>query len=181
MDLVKCDGRFFSITPANNYCGHGFYQFSPELYFRILTADNGFMVEKATVWEERTYPAFYAVEDPEAIKQRVELVTQYPVLLMVQARKTHQVDRLATPQQSDYTQLWKQAAAAAPNTRPVGNGGLRSLKRRVLQYVFDHYPHISKPLLALGRWRQVQRLSFRQQHGFRHLGGLSARKDHGGL
>jgi SAM-dependent methyltransferase len=33
MDALKTGGHFIGITPANNLMGHGFYQFSPELYF----------------------------------------------------------------------------------------------------------------------------------------------------
>jgi hypothetical protein len=31
MKMVRLGGRLFIITVANNHCGHGFYQFSPEL------------------------------------------------------------------------------------------------------------------------------------------------------
>ena len=37
MHMVKPHGRFVSVTLPNNWCGHGFYQFSPELFFRALT------------------------------------------------------------------------------------------------------------------------------------------------
>ena len=33
MDMLRVGGHFISTTPTNNYCGHGFYQFSPELFF----------------------------------------------------------------------------------------------------------------------------------------------------
>ena len=42
MDLVKAGGYFCQATVANNLCGHGFYQFSPELYYRIFSEENGF-------------------------------------------------------------------------------------------------------------------------------------------
>ena len=37
LEMVESGGHFISIGPANNAMGHGFYQFSPELYFRILS------------------------------------------------------------------------------------------------------------------------------------------------
>ena len=40
MDMVNVSGHYLAITPANNFCGHGFYQFSPELYFSVLTREN---------------------------------------------------------------------------------------------------------------------------------------------
>ena len=42
IEMVKVGGCFITITPANNWCGHGFYQFSPELFYRILSRENGF-------------------------------------------------------------------------------------------------------------------------------------------
>jgi len=40
-------------TPASNLCGHGFYQFSPELFYRALNATNGFEVERM-IMRDRT-------------------------------------------------------------------------------------------------------------------------------
>ena len=34
MEMLSVGGHFIGITPANNFCGHGFYQFSPELYLQ---------------------------------------------------------------------------------------------------------------------------------------------------
>lgn len=36
MNLVKTGGHLLLFSPSNNMCGHGFYQFSPELFFRVL-------------------------------------------------------------------------------------------------------------------------------------------------
>ena len=35
--LLRVGGHFITITPTNGQMGHGFYQFSPELFFRYLT------------------------------------------------------------------------------------------------------------------------------------------------
>ncbi|GHV03646.1 hypothetical protein AGMMS50229_03290 [Campylobacterota bacterium] len=42
MELVKTGGHLILGTPIDNYYGHGFYQFSPELFFSLLDRDNGF-------------------------------------------------------------------------------------------------------------------------------------------
>src|SRR6185503_5446286 len=44
MEMVKAGGHLFIHTGANGYCGHGFYQFSPELFYRALSPENGFEV-----------------------------------------------------------------------------------------------------------------------------------------
>jgi len=41
MKLTKLGGTILLSSPANGQCGHGFYQFSPELFYRVLEA-NGF-------------------------------------------------------------------------------------------------------------------------------------------
>ncbi|HTE59068.1 MAG TPA: hypothetical protein VK631_01880, partial [Solirubrobacteraceae bacterium] len=42
MELVEPGGSLVVMVPANNEIGHGFYQFSPELFYRV--AQHGFDV-----------------------------------------------------------------------------------------------------------------------------------------
>ncbi len=120
MEIVAEGGHLLLMTPANNFTGHGFYQFSPELFFRIFSGSNGFEVERAIVCETSPEASWYQVMDPANAGRRVELTTTRPAYLMVQARRV----RLApifteVPQQSDYTVLWKESAVKTP-TRPPG-------------------------------------------------------------
>ena len=41
-NLCKSGGRIIHCLPANNQCGHGFWQFSPELFFSLYTELNGY-------------------------------------------------------------------------------------------------------------------------------------------
>jgi hypothetical protein len=113
MEMVAVGGHFLGITPANNFMGHGFYQFSPELYFRIFTKNNGFNIEKAIVFEmSSSEPKWYTVADPEKVRRRVELVNQYPVYLLIQAKKVDCVPVfMSSPQQSDYIVRWVESNA----------------------------------------------------------------------
>src|SRR5262245_5113042 len=45
MDMVEPGGHFLQASVANNFMGHGFWQFSPEMLFRAFSADNGYQVE----------------------------------------------------------------------------------------------------------------------------------------
>lgn len=38
-------GHVIHVVPANNACGHGLYQFSPEYYFSVYNQDTGFELE----------------------------------------------------------------------------------------------------------------------------------------
>ena len=53
MEMLSLGGHFLGITPANNFCGHGFYQFSPELYFRIFSEENGFAPPRVLTKEKQ--------------------------------------------------------------------------------------------------------------------------------
>jgi hypothetical protein len=119
MELVKPGGRLFIQTCANNLCGHGFYQFSPELFHRALSSQNGYEVERMIIHRVGPYGRWREVSDPEKIRERVELITFTPMHLMVQARRVKESPIFASaPQQSDYTALWQAATPGAP-TPPV--------------------------------------------------------------
>lgn len=137
MRAVRTGGRVMLFTPANNYCGHGFYQFSPELFWRVFTEANGFVLERLHAMVDTEgfstflglrYPfpirgTRYAVADPAAVRERVLLVNDSPVLLFVEARKqAHVLPFQSTPQQSDYTMHWQ--ANASP--QPLQQKGLRA-------------------------------------------------------
>ena len=107
MEMVACGGHFFTQTPANNYLGHGFYQFSPELFFRVLSPANGFRVERCVAVEYGLRRRWFEVTDPEAVRARVTLINAAPVILLVWARRTAiQPLFREAPQQSDYAAAW---------------------------------------------------------------------------
>jgi hypothetical protein len=45
MEMVRVGGHFIQVNEANNYMGHGFWQFCPELVYRIFSQENGFQIE----------------------------------------------------------------------------------------------------------------------------------------
>ncbi len=115
MNMLKQGGHFIGITPANNLMGHGFYQFSPELYSRIFCAANGFRIKKLMITASHLDGSFgdwYNVADPAEVKSRVVLVNELPTYLMVIAERTSIVSIFSnTPQQSDYTVTWSKKTA----------------------------------------------------------------------
>jgi len=111
MEMVEDGGSLLLVTPANNFMGHGFYQFSPELFFRTCSAPNGFELLKVIVCEVDPDAPWYRVVDPAKARRRVELVTTRPAYLLVHARRVRQVPVFAAaPQQSDYTALWQEGS-----------------------------------------------------------------------
>lgn len=109
MQMVKPGGFFIGITPANNFFGHGFYQFSPELYYRIMEKRNGFKMTKLYFFTEGKSSKLYEVIDPLDAGDRVSIVNSTPSYLFVVAQKIEIRDVFAeVPLQSDYVNnSWK--------------------------------------------------------------------------
>jgi hypothetical protein len=119
MDLLAVNGRLICCTVANNFCGHGFYQFSPELFFRVFQPENGFEVERIVACDAFYESEWYTVVDPQFMKRRVEIVGPYPVTLLVQARKVQGMAKFRRPpQQSDYVSAWS-GARLHPDQTPA--------------------------------------------------------------
>lgn len=120
MEMVREGGRFITHTCANNFCGHGFYQFSPELFFNIFSEENGFEVERMILHVVGPYGRWYEVVDPRTIRSRVELMNSFPLQLLVLTRRKKIVPLFTkSPQQSDYTPRWSDPSEiAAPSFAP---------------------------------------------------------------
>lgn len=184
MRLVRENGRLFLFTPANNYCGHGFYQFSPELFFRVFRPENGFELERLeavvdtagfsrVLGVKYAFPITgrrYAVSDPDRVGERVLLVNRLPTLLFVQARRVRVVEPLCQPpQQSDYVRQWATGAPPQPlEQSPLG----RTVGEKLLGLLGERFCRETLPRLAwlldpLRRWRFFRRLSFANRRFYR--------------
>lgn len=114
MQLVREGGSLFLCLPANNFSGHGFYTFSPELFYSALTEDNGYRVERMLLAEYYPDSPWYEVRSPRAAGKRVMIVSDgQQAHLMVHARRTQVVPLFQkAPQQSDYQAAWREGPAA---------------------------------------------------------------------
>jgi len=106
MEMVKVGGHFVTIAPANAFCGHGFYQFSPEMFYSALSGENGYLIERMLLIHRGQW---YSVRKPADIKGRVELLTFEPTLLFISAKRC-ELKPIFTkwPQQSDYAATWNE-------------------------------------------------------------------------
>ena len=164
MNMVKVGGSVFLFTMANNHAGHGFYQFSPELFFRIFQPENGFAI-RDVILDVHGFPGAelshsttcYSVADPAVVKTRVGLVTKSPVMMMVHATRTEAKSILvAPPIQSDYSSIY--AIDVAP-TEPTqhGNAVFRAI-RSAARSVFRSLP--SRCQNVVNGYRQLRHYSF---------------------
>jgi SAM-dependent methyltransferase len=106
MEMVAVGGHCISLTPTNNFLGHGFYQFSPELFYRVFSKVNGFQIKKMFFFIDDSNTSFYEVSDPLEVRNRVILNNSMPSYLFVVAQKLQEVPIFSnTPQQSDYEHI----------------------------------------------------------------------------
>lgn len=120
MEMVKVGGVFVSDTCANNWCGHGFYQFSPEFFYRVLTDENGYQMERLVVHTVGPYGRWYQVADPRKLGSRIEVVNFLPLQMLVMASRQRIAPVFAqSPQQSDYVRRWRSTAVSlvSPHVR----------------------------------------------------------------
>lgn len=117
MEMLRPGGRFITHTCANNWCGHGFYQFSPELFYSAMSEENGFEVERVVVHVVGPYGRWFEVADPQVIRSRIELFNSFPLQMLVEARRKAVVPLFqSAPQQGDYTQRWTGQGPEADKT-----------------------------------------------------------------
>jgi hypothetical protein len=106
MKLVAKGGHILHAVPANNFFGHGFYQFSAEFFYRLYGAEAGFEVKNVFLVEDCPGGKWLQVPDPKSVKRRIIFSNVLPTNIYVVVRKVAETCELSKfPQQSDYEQL----------------------------------------------------------------------------
>ena len=88
--MSKVGGQIIHALPANNFCGHGFWQFSPELFFSLYNTKNG---------------------------DRVNFYSSNPAYVLVRTLTTRVISDFQNIQQSDYIKSWKDGQLVS-NSKP---------------------------------------------------------------
>lgn len=175
MQMTRVGGTIFASTVSNNLCGHGFYQFSPELIFRVFSRENGFELGTVLALEAR-YPGIeltpishaFEVADPASVGARVGLMTKRPVMLLFEARKKSESPLFVnSPMQSDYAAAWLSAdKPAAPQVLSwIRNLPLYSAFRLYLREI----PFLRLVKNRLTGQRQVDQFSLKNRRTFRKV------------
>jgi hypothetical protein len=119
MEMVATGGHFIQVSNANNFMGHGFWQISPELIYRVLSPSNGFRVEMVLLHEVVPGGGWYFAADPDTVRGRVQLCNSRPTYILTAAKKVAEAEIFATtPQQSDYVGSWNAAKGPPRPLRP---------------------------------------------------------------
>jgi hypothetical protein len=109
MEMVRVGGHFTQVNGTNNFMGHGFWQPSPELIFRVFSPANGFRVKVVLLHEVVKSGRWVVVADPAAVQCRVWLENCVPTYVLTIAQRISEEPIFASyPQQSDYEAVWEQ-------------------------------------------------------------------------
>ena len=103
-NLCKINGHIVHCLPANNNCGHGFWQFSPELFFNIYDNRNGFDETEIFLINLFDKKNWYKI-NKQKIGERLELNSKEPLYLLVKTKKIGK-NLYQNINQSDYEQQW---------------------------------------------------------------------------
>jgi hypothetical protein len=138
MEMLRQGGCFVQHAPANNFIGHGFYQFSPELLYRVFSMANGFTIVTMLLHEEVRGGRWYAVADPALVGKRVQMTNRLPTCLCTIARRVGCVPILRDlPQQSDYSAAWHKPEVSSGGLYRRTEGWRSRFARLTDKYVPD--------------------------------------------
>lgn len=93
VNMTKDGGLIYLANPSNNLCGHGFYQFSPEFYYRIAEAYDldviEFVVTEHSLLsvEKSRKTSSYSISDPKVVNSRIYIITSRPTMSRVLFRR----------------------------------------------------------------------------------------------
>ena len=150
MKLLREGGWFFSVTGSNNWNGHGFYQFSPELFYRVFSKENGFEVKIMALGESPDKGKLYRVEDGADLGHRVQMNGKCPLILIFAAKRVSVNVEIfkSMPYQSDYSVSWEAAETETedPIRKGVSESVSRSLASRIKSKIGALVRRINPPL-----------------------------------
>jgi len=102
--LCKKGGRIIHCLPANNQCGHGFWQFSPELFFSLYDESNGYQSTRLHLIDSNNDNSYWKI-NKKPKNERLELNSFTPLyIFVVTTKKLENIVQKA--QQSDYEYVW---------------------------------------------------------------------------
>ena len=109
--MLKVGGVFFMVDGANNFLGHGLYQFSPELLWRTFSRENGFEIELMQLVDDTGRPKPRDVPDPAVLGHRSNmLMSTARTYVVMAARKTLETHKAGNKvYQSDYVAAWQKS------------------------------------------------------------------------
>lgn len=123
-DMCKVGGQIIHVIPSNNYCGHGFWQFSPELFFSLYSPANGYAETEIYMAALRNYSEWFKVKEP-GLGNRVNIKSNNEVDVIVRTVLKRRDFSHESVQQSDYVYAWDKHAAGSSTGGRRDKGGFQ--------------------------------------------------------
>jgi len=174
MQMVRIGGHFIICQMANNCMGHGFYQFSPELFYSVLVPTNGYEVRRMYLNESGVW---YQPLSPEEVGDRIQARTRNETFIFVAAQRISDVTPFLTPpHQSDYVSNLDESA---PDTHVLGAtqpqpGLLKRLRRHAGEFkrkqIYARMPWLSIPEERYNRYCYLRADTLSNRRRFRLIG-----------
>lgn len=137
--LCRPGGQIIHVLPTNNYCGHGFWQFSPELFFSLYSSKNGYRDTEVFVADFTCKKQWFKVRPPSN-GTRVNILSDAELYVMVRTVKAGSDVSHADVQQSDYVFEWEnEKTLPEPMESPSGARGAVMRSRLVYDTLFPLY------------------------------------------
>lgn len=160
--MCRVGGRIYHCLPADNWNGHGFWQFSPEVFFRFYSEERGFVDTEVFLAEFRDRAMFYRVRQPPSDGKRLEILSRSPTYVLV--RTTRAFERQGSVQQADYARAWASGVSSLAETygsakQDADNSGTVVRTPVRLSFSTQNVPWFMRPLRTrLGLDRRLRRL-----------------------
>jgi len=153
--LLKTGGKVVHFSPANNHMGHGFYQFSPELFASFYSPSNGFTSTKIFLYDPRKPNKLFGVKI-QNLSTRVEIMNSGRLQIWCEATKV-QDKHVKEIQQTDYLAQWNEFVESGTNFRKSVLSGRTGAK--VARVIKSHHYSYFIALRAYRWYRKVYRHS----------------------
>ena len=156
--LLKPGGQIIHILPANNFCGHGFYQFSPELFFCVYSNKNGYDETEIFLADLSDINHWYKVKKPENGK-RVNVKNSNNLYILIRSVLKNSNFDHSNIQQSDYVFKWNRIEKNSNNQIFIKK---LNLKQRIKQF-----PLLYEMIKSIYQifFRSIISFTFRQSDG----------------
>jgi 2-polyprenyl-3-methyl-5-hydroxy-6-metoxy-1,4-benzoquinol methylase len=99
--LCKPGGQIIHSLPANNQCGHGFWQFSPELFLSLYSEKNGYSNTEIYIASVHRHDDIMKIE-PDDANGRIEINIEGPSYIWVRTVLSRSDFNQENIQQIDY-------------------------------------------------------------------------------
>lgn len=103
--MCRPGGQIIHILPANNFCGHGFWQFTPELFFALYSEANGYSETEVFLADVTDIRRWFKVHEPKH-GCRINVHTSNRTHALVRTVLKTEDFSHEHVQQSDYLNLW---------------------------------------------------------------------------